>query len=331
MTSLTIRTLTASACACLVALTACSSSETPRQTSAQTAGPSVSASASNITPLTSVSQVKLPLQRYQPTQTELTTISTATDILRAQCAARFKASYVPNPEEQDENTTTALDIAGRYKPFDEKLIRAKASPTPQAANAPRPTTSTQSTTTDGTPDNWDPSPRDYAVLTGQNLDGTALDHNSIKDDKGKPLPKGGCTAESRARLSVTGGTAPHQQLGDLVAKGMDDSLDRVEHDSRLAPLKQNWAQCMKDAGHPVPNWSEPPKTPSELTKDGSDLSVDHQLAAMTCARKDNIPALQYSLDTEYQKSWIGRNKNELESLHSDFQQEMAKATKVVKR
>ena len=137
--------------------------------------------------------------------------------------------------------------------------------------------------------------------------------------------------ESLARLSVTGGTAPHQQLGDLVAKGMDDSLDRVEHDSRLAPLKQNWAQCMKDAGHPVPNWSEPPKTPSELTKDGSDLSVDHQLAAMTCARKDNIPALQYSLDTEYQKSWIGRNKNELESLHSDFQQEMAKATKVVKR
>ena len=176
-----------------------------------------------------------------------------------------------------------------------------------------------------------PPPRDYAVLTGQNLDGTALDHNSIKDDKGKPLPKGGCTAESLARLSVTGGTAPHQQLGDLVAKGMDDSLDRVEHDSRLAPLKQNWVQCMKDAGHPVPSWSEPPKASSELTKDGSDLSVDHQLAAMTCARKDNIPALQYSLDTEYQKSWIGRNKNELESLHSDFQQEMAKATKVVKR
>jgi len=26
--------------------------------------------------------------------------------------------------------------------------------------------------------------------------------------------------------------------------------------------------------------------------------VHHQLAAMTCARKDNIPALQYSLDTE---------------------------------
>jgi hypothetical protein len=233
--------------------------------------------------VTASKQISLPLDAYELSLGSLITLDKAEAKLRRRCAARFR---VVNTEPRTADLAVASS-ARRYGIADASVVNKWGYHAPSAR---------ASVTGDA---RWNPSAKEYLVMTGTRQDGKVPQPNERpRDANGRMLPPGGCAAEADRQLSG----------GEHVGPGFIEALKArtlasSERDSRVRAAARRWSDCMRDHGYAYdspwqPNdtrWGDEP-SPKERATAHDDLS---------CRRSVRLLDVWVAVDSAYQRSIEG--------------------------
>jgi hypothetical protein len=254
-----------------------------------------------ITAIENAAQLRLPIADQLPSDTGDEVIGRAAVVLTETCAQRFgvhyTARFVANPGllEGTDRRYGLIDV-------DEAARSGYARPSKK---------------TDGG-EQWDPSGREYEVVTGQTPGGGPT---TMRATDGAPVPAGGCAQEAWQRLRGDDG-----DLAALVDGLLNETWTRTTADSRARAAETSWVECMREAGHDFHHrWdagnsvgTAPPEAQRAMAK------LD-----ATCARRVNYVGIWYAVDSAYQRQAIARLGDRLTSALAGHRNQVARATEIV--
>lgn len=245
-------------------------------------------------PLTRVDQIKAPIATYQPTGTELATIHNAVEVLSVPCAERFGVAHAPIVY---LNQAVAVELSSRYGPLDKEWVAVNGYQ-PQEPRLPE-------------GPEWDPSPREYEVLTGFDEAGAL---SSLVDDHGEPLHEGGCLGEASSELF---GAQPFDAaLMRLVDEGLSYSRERMVGDSRVVAAFEDWARCMTGRGYPISTVQDRNELLASYASKRDEVAI--ALVDVECSQETNFPGIQQAVDQAYQERWLREHAADIQALRDGY-------------
>jgi hypothetical protein len=240
----------------------------------------------------------LPLDAYQPTAAERTSIQQAQNLMFVRCMQKFGFT---------------IDVpAARALPFATNEQRYGVTDAQQAAtygyHVARP---------QNVPPAREPalSPAAAAVADGNRTD----DYADLR------VPDGGCVAEAKRLLSAGAPSVPNEYLAQKLAM---ESFAQSKADSRVLAKFREWSACMKTAGYTY-------ATPTDANDDVAFRSPDPTAAEIAVAQADvrckeqvGLISLWAAVETAYQTRAVERNAEALEKLRSLLTIRVANATRL---
>ncbi|MFB7474642.1 hypothetical protein [Kitasatospora sp. NPDC056184] len=134
----------------------------------------------------------------------------------------------------------------------------------------------------------------------------------------------GCAGEIERRFQAAG---VKSNSGDLIGSLRGKAYDRTATDSRVKDAIAAWQSCMAGLGY---HYSTPVQASSAAWPDPvSDREKATAVADMTCKTQVKLLGTWYTVQTAYQKQFIGRNEVDLQTVKEVSAQRVSAARKLL--
>jgi hypothetical protein len=246
-----------------------------------------------LTPVTSESQLVLPLDRYQTTVDEWRLIMDSQQHARVECMGRFGLETRPERFEPDLYEDVYDSGHLRYGLFDREAVEengygsGESSLVDDAIEIPI----------------TDDVRRFKELLLGTDAVGNPV---AAVDVSGVPLPKGGCNAEVQQRL--TDGVTADAAFLDLPNKLSSEAQEELLSSQEFAALEAEWSECMAESGYEfVHRWD----AEESVLRESPARQREMALEDLECGERTNFVARMMSLDAAIQERLIAENEASL--------------------
>ncbi|WP_225846689.1 hypothetical protein [Streptomyces sp. HPF1205] len=250
------------------------------------------------------SALHLPIEAYMLTPLQGARLGWEQDRALRACMARFGLDYPdagPPPSGPDAGQEFAV-MNRRYGVSAPSAAAvwgyhlARSAPSPASSRVLAPLTDAQSTVFGGT------DPR-----TGK----------PVTRFHGKPLPAGGCSAESADLFpDVASPQGPGTAPGQTVATIKSDSFAASAADPRVTRVFAAWNSCMRGHGYHLP--ADPLKAPAGLRTlhdarpDRAEIA--QAVADVACKQRTGLVQVWFAVESAYQVRDIARHRADLEKV-----------------
>lgn len=168
---------------------------------------------------------------------------------------------------------------------------------------------------------WNPTAREAEVLTGNDAHGQK---SQLTDSSGAKLHDGGCLGE--ALQGLEGEKNYRTDLIHLVSDGLNDAMNRMKSDPRLATTESAWVKCMDAKGYKFTHRDDAAKSVEGKSADGQrKTAVDD----VTCAKSSSYLDTEYALDVAYQNMFIKQHAGEFKTAMDGVSKALASAREIV--
>ncbi|WP_231406109.1 hypothetical protein [Streptomyces clavuligerus] len=168
-----------------------------------------------------------------------------------------------------------------------------------------------------------PSPAALRTLTGSTADGTPL----RADDRGRPLPPGGCLGEATAALSGDPGRIGNREL---VAEINIGGYQRSRRDPRVRAVFRAWSRCMERRGYAYPDPVAVPGPGVRSTGPApGPAEIALAVADVECKRRTNVIGVWSTVDAAHQRRAMGERRRELAAVARDIRTQVRGADRVL--
>ncbi|MFD9727225.1 hypothetical protein [Streptomyces sp. NPDC059072] len=219
--------------------------------------------------------LKLPLDAYLLTTTDLDVLVRGRESLVRRCLARMGAQYAPKAP----GGIATEDNERRYGLADAELAKGYGYHLPGAQK---------------------PAP-EYPASIVPLVSGEATTFN------GAPVPEGGCAGEARRELHE----AELQQAMDIPQRLNMESYRKSQQDPAVTEVGRKWSQCMAESGHEYPD----PMSAINDREFSAATPGDHEkevaLADVLCKQKVNLIGVWSKTESTYQQALIASNADVL--------------------
>ncbi|MET7451318.1 hypothetical protein ABZT03_05335 [Streptomyces sp. NPDC005574] len=295
----------------LMAVASCTQAHTTEREPPHSALPSVHA----VPTLLDVGSLVLPIEPYLFTDRQVADLFRARAVLVSSCMRRFGHSWpLPTGTGPGTGTLNPANTAHRYGVTDAgKAARYGYHPAPGA----RPQSRKESP-------GPRPAPEEMLVLTGLGDDGAPARH----DERGRPVPVGGCQGEATAFLSGDPRKIGNGELvGAINIGGYQDS----QKDPRVAAVFRAWSRCMRRHGY---RYTDPTRVPGNDPEFRGSTATRREItmaiADVTCKRETNTIGVWSSVDAACQRRAMGEKQRELAAVKRDMRRQLTNAAKVLR-
>lgn len=279
------------------------------------AAPTVSIAATP-QPLTSLSQIKVPLETYVLAPEEAAVMHNAIVIKANKCMLRFGVSSTEKPNnvrmasdatmlEGRYSNTVSIDSSTRYGYQDDPRYALKFDKEEKKdPNAPL------------------PDPRELEAWEGTKDGGG---RSTLKDKDGKPVPPSGCYGEGNAEVQGYD-QDDRSNMIHMVSNGLDNATSRMDNDSRLLAADKKWSACMKTKGYAFAHKRDAADSVADKPqKQQIKVAVDDAI----CAQQSNYYGVMYALDVAYQNQYISEHQAELTASYNEVRKSLVTARAIV--
>ena len=273
----------------LITIAGCSGNgPTPPTSSIQPTGsPSATPPVTDVPRLLDTSKLKLPLDNYLLTPDEIDLASKAHRELIRRCMQRFHTPITipeppasPGPKTANERRYGLTNLAGAKVGYS----------LPEPGGRPSGTRAEPILTA-----------KARVVFTGEGANPPS------------GLPKGGCSAEARRRLTPLDPSTKKPLDDDLPQRLSVDSFQRSQDDTRVQAAFTDWSKCMQTKGHQYKSPFDPPADP-KFQPPGSTQELKTAEDDLACKASTNLVGRWYAIESAYQTALITDHKAELTAL-----------------
>lgn len=239
--------------------------------------------------------LRLPLDDYQPSLAEIGRLARADRVLLRQCMRGFGFVYaapepapVPGPRTWNERRYGLADpaqAAHGYWPDSRVSVPRPRSPALPAAES--------------------------AALTGAGAAGVG----------GRPVPAGGCAAEAQRWLTARDPAGADRSLAQRLGS---DSFFGSQQDPAVRSVTRQWAACMRAAGHPYAGPLDPPGD-SRFTGPAGPAEIAVAHADVRCKQRTNLVGVWFTAEAALQRSLVAANRPALELARKALRAELSLA------
>ncbi|MFF7137411.1 hypothetical protein ACFZBZ_34375 [Streptomyces sp. NPDC008196] len=262
-----------------------------------------------------VGSLVLPIEPYLFTDRQVGRLFRARAVLTASCMERFDLRWpVPAESAPDTGTLNPANTAHRYGLTDPRLaVRYGYHPAPGTM---------PSRTKEKSPEP-NPGPKELLVLTGLHEDGT----RAAQDERGRPVPVGGCQGEATKALS-----GDPEKIGnrELVGRINIGSYRDSQKDPRVVRVFRAWSHCMRQYGYAYADPTQAPGKGAEftgLTATRAEIAVAGK--DVECKRRTNVIGIWSSVDAAYQRRAMSEKTRELAAIKRDIRTQVTNADRVL--
>ncbi|MFJ5992872.1 hypothetical protein [Lentzea sp. NPDC092896] len=252
-----------------------------------------------VRPVHSGKDIVLPLDRYQHSPADLTTIDRATAVLARKCLSGFGQTWAPpDPPAVPESTGSS-----RYGLVDpDQASQSGYHPVDSAPRQPE--------------DRPEPAPEAMMIYTGK---GTA----SVG---GKRVPEGGCLGQARRELER--GVPAAIPAAELIRLDQE-MFEQAQRDDRVQEAMANWRKCMAAAGYDYTDvwaanndirWESETPLPAEIDTAKTDV---------TCRHGAKLVDTWLAVETAYQRQAITERAAGFDALDRGMKVRLDNATTVL--
>lgn len=178
---------------------------------------------------------RLPLQAYDPAPEQIMIEHAASEKLNSACARRFGVEYTAHFG-SDANQMQEV-FARRYGVDDLQQARSHGYRVVEKVHS-----GGNSASAEG---HWDPDPAEILVMTGVVRDARSWERSHLTDRQGRPVPRGGCFADTERRLDA-GLVSIDVAYVSLL---QERSYELAERDDRVQAAWRSWSHCMSAEGY----------------------------------------------------------------------------------
>lgn len=262
-----------------------------------------------------VGSLVLPIEPYLFTDRQVARLFRARTVLTASCMERFGHRWpVPTEAAPDTGTLNPANTAHRYGITDARLAARDGyhaapgtvpSRTKEKSKAPN------------------PGPEEMLVLTGLHKDGT----RAATDERGRPVPAGGCLGEATKALS-----GDPQKIGnrELVGTINIGSYRDSQRDPRVIRVFRAWSQCMRKYGY---TYADPTRAPGKAEEFTGPTATRAEIVVagrdVECKRRTNVIGVWSSVDAAYQRRAMKEKVRELAAVKRDIRTQTTNADGVL--
>jgi len=251
--------------------------------------------------------LRLPVQEYTATDTQLQTIDAARVKLVSNCLQRFgiKMAHAPAPTNTNADGPRSLTDR-RYGVYDLALA-AKYGYGMGQPHDPKPQPRS---------DEASLSPEGQTVLTGEG-------RSRIK---GQNVPIGGCQAESDQALDARKPAGTDDSLIQNLSFG---SFEWSQHDPRVLAVFKAWSKCMAGRQYDYRDPLAPPGDPQLTTSPASKLEIATATTDIGCKKQTNLVGVWFTVESDYQKHQINAQADAFKAAKEALNARVAIAQKTV--
>lgn len=243
--------------------------------------------------------IVLPLDRYQHSPDDLTTIDRATAVLARRCVREFGQTWVvPDPLPVPASTGSS-----RYGVMDYDEVSTSGYHPPDNGQ-PK------------SPDLPEPPPEAMMIYTGKGMTSFG----------GKQIPEGGCLGQ--ARRTVERDVPATIQAADLIE--LDQStFVRAQQDDRVQRVMAGWRGCMAESGYSYTDvWAANNDIRWSAQKP-SQAEIDTAKSDVLCRQRTKLVDTWFAVETAYQRQAIGERAEQFEALDSGMRIRLENAKSVL--
>ncbi|MFJ2241737.1 hypothetical protein [Streptomyces sp. NPDC087859] len=248
--------------------------------------------------------LSFPLDAYQATTEQQTTLAQAQGVLTSRCMARLGFTY----RAPEQPATSASGSNARvFGLVDQDMAARYGYLNPETANAPvRAVTESLSEAEQlalNGEDDLDPADAPANLEEAEKTGGSDVTFN------GERVPVGGCVRESYLKLYAR----KANEVDILFVFNLkSEAQSRARADSRVRAVDKRWSSCMSKAGYKL---TEPANAVKELGLTESNLSSSRAVAAakadVACKQQVDFVQVRYAVTTTYQHRLIEENTQAL--------------------
>jgi hypothetical protein len=264
-----------------------------------------------------VGSLVLPIEPYLFTDRQVARLFRARAVLTASCMERFGHHWpVPAEPAPDTGTLNPANTAHRYGITDARLA---------ARNGYHPAPGTMPSRTKQKSPGPNPGPEEMLVLTGLHEDGA----RAAKDERGRPVPAGGCQGEATTALSGDPDKIGNRELVGTINIG---SYRDSQKDPRVVRVFRAWSRCMRQYGYTYADPTRAPGKGAEFTgptATGAEIAVARK--DVECKRRTNVIGIWSSVDAAYQRRAMNAKTQELAAIKRDIRTQVTNADGVLRK
>ncbi|MDG5801307.1 hypothetical protein P9869_01190 [Streptomyces ossamyceticus] len=266
--------------------------------------------------------LKFPLDGYQATPEQRSTLDRAQIVLTDQCMRRYGFRYSAQPADTSRAEPENTRRYGVSSP-ERAALQGYAPPVITHAKAPTP---------------GELSPNERLVLFGVDRQDPAKlprsqeqaenSHAGSQAIGGRKVPVGGCLHEANLKLfRPTDDTVDFQLAQNLSF----EAYGRSKQDSRVIDAIRAWSTCMAERGY---HSDEPVSPVKDLGLGENDLAGPKAIAAakqdVACKKKVNLVGVWSAVETAYQQRLIDKNAENLAKAKDQLSDRMRVADSLIK-
>jgi hypothetical protein len=259
-------------------------------------------------PITSSSQLVMPVASYVLTAADEKAYFSAVNLVQRQCAQEFGVDTSMPAASQP--TQMQLITPRRVGVVDAGDVAKYGYTMPPSAGLANYDTEAE----------WDPDAREQMIMDGVDASGNPV----TKDpETGKELPEGGCALEGFRSLDQ-GQTSPARN--DLVTQILNDSWAFDLKDSRVVEADKKWAACMSKHGF---DFKQRGDAGNSTAGKSDKYQVHMAVLDLGCAVDTDYNAVVYAVDRAYQERLIDEHEGELQASLADQREVMERVHDVL--
>ncbi|WP_409473957.1 hypothetical protein [Streptomyces sp. HC307] len=242
--------------------------------------------------LETVNGLKLPLEPYLFSDSEMSSLMQARNVLIQKCMHGLQLDYTPPKPQKRVGPKTMTER--RYGLADADLAAASGYHMPGAAVRPESTV-----------------PADqYRALTGKGA--------------GSRVPEGGCVGEAERALAGKRHFGVSDLSQDLNARSYKLSMQ----DKRVQEVFHSWSACMSNAGYKYPDPMAAMSAPEFSRAEVGNGEVETAMADVRCKKSSNVIGVWYTVESAYQQKLIEKNSKKLDAISMAKRDQLDAARKV---
>ncbi|MGI5499099.1 hypothetical protein [Lentzea sp. CA-135723] len=249
-----------------------------------------------VRPVHSALDIALPLDRYQHSPADLTTIDRATAVLARRCLHDFGQAWSP-PDPPPVPASTGSSRYGLADP--DRAARSGYHPPQDAPRQPE--------------DRPEPAPDAMMIYTGKGTTSVG----------GKRIPEGGCLGQARRELER--GVPVALPAAELIRLDQE-MFEQAQRDDRVRQAMADWRQCMSASGYDYADvWAANNDIRWE-SETPSQAEIDTARTDVTCRQRTGIVGTWLAVETAYQRRAIAERAEQFDALERGMRVRVGNAT-----
>ncbi|WP_066949010.1 hypothetical protein [Streptomyces lushanensis] len=260
--------------------------------------------------------LRLPVEEYLFSDSEIKAVLQAQRTLVQQCMRRFGVSHDFGSPGPSTGPRSLMDR--RYGVTDEQMARSYGYHL--GDRDPRAHPVTQSSP---------PTGKAYTVLTGKTESATdketpALASSDVPSVNGMRVSADGCVGEATKKIAGSG----HVGSGDLAQDLNGQSFNITKANPDVTRAFRSWSRCMKDKGFSYPDPFAAMADNRFQGKEPVPAEIQVATADVGCKGQVDLVDVWFTAETSLQRSLIKKNKSALDAAIKNKESQLATASRI---